>query len=361
MNIIDSVQDMQGKKALVRVDFDVPVGTDSIIQEEYRIERQRATIQYLLERGARVLMIAHISAVQSFEPILDQIQKILQVPVEFCRSVKDIEQFWAEGGSIALLENLRSNPGEEANDKTFASSLVAGANLFVNNAFAVCHREHASIATVPLLVLSYGGLLMREETEQLQRVVDAPASGKVVYMGGAKASTKVPVVKRMLARAERIVIGGVLANDIMKELGQDVGSSQVDEDAHELLEGLDIRDSRLIIPVDAVVAEGQYLDIGIETSKIFADASRGASLIVWNGPMGRFEDSRFLAGTEAVARAIAESGAMTVIGGGDTISAVHMLGLLEKFSFISTGGGAMLAFLGGMQLPGLKALGYYHD
>ncbi len=361
MNIIDSVQELQGKKVLVRVDFDVPVGADNMIQEEYRIERQRATIQYLLDRGARVLMIAHISAVQSFEPILNQIQKILQVPVEFCRSAEDIERFWAEGGSIALLENLRSNPGEEDNSESFARSLAVGCDLFVYNAFAVCHREHASVATVPLMVPSYGGLLMREETEQLQRVVDAPASGKVVYMGGAKASTKVPVVKHMLTRAERVVIGGVLANDIMQELGQDIGNSQVDEDAHELLEGLDIHDARIMLPIDAVVAEGQNLDIGIETSKIFADAARGASLIVWNGPMGRFEDSRFMAGTKAVARAIAESGAMTVIGGGDTISAVHSLGLLQKFSFISTGGGAMLAFLAGMQLPGLKALGYYHD
>jgi 3-phosphoglycerate kinase len=361
MNYIDSISDLTGKKVVLRTDFDVPVGDNNIIGEEFRITRQRATVQYLLSHGARVLLVAHISAVPSFEPLKPQLQRLLGAQMTFCRDFDQARDFWNDEGSLALLENVRTNPGEKDNDAAFAGQLVAGADLYVNNAFAVCHREHASVASAPLMVPSYAGILLREETEQLSRVLAAPAQGKVVFMGGAKASTKVPVVRRMIVNAEHVAVGGVLANDIFKELGYDIGDSRVDDDAHELLTGLDLHDPRLVLPTDSVKDGTQIMDMGPESAKAFAALAAGAKLIVWNGPVGKFEDARFMPGTEAIAHAIAESPATSVIGGGDTIAAVNQLGLLDHYDFVSTGGGAMLAFLAGEQLPGLKALGYSHD
>jgi len=358
MKTIDEAGDLKGKKILVRTDFDVPVGDDGIIQEEFRIVRQQETIRYLLSRGARVLLAAHISAVPSFAPLMNQLQRLLGAQIKFCRDFDESKAYWNDDGTLAMLDNLRLSPGEQDNNEAFAGQLVAGADLYVNNAFAVCHREHASVVSAPLMLPAYAGLLVREETEKLSRVITAPAKGKVVYMGGAKASTKVPVIRHIIDKAEHVAVGGVLANDIFKELGRDIGSSRVDDDAHELLMGLDLNDPRLVLPTDTVADGGQVMDCGPASAKAFAALADGASLIVWNGPFGKFEDKRFMPGTEAIARAIAASTAFTVIGGGDTISAVNSLGLLDKFGFVSTGGGAMLAFLSGEELPGLRALEY---
>lgn len=361
MNYIDQVGDLRGKKVVLRTDLDVPVGEENAIQEEFRITRQQVMVQYLLSRGARVLMISHISAISSFKPLINQLQRLLGAQISFCRDFDDALAYWKGDGTLALLENVRTNPGEEDNDAAFAGQLAAGSDLYVNNAFAVCHREHASVASTPLMVPSYAGLLLREETEQLTRVLAAPEKGKLVIMGGAKASTKVPVIRSMIAKAEHVVVGGVLANDIFKELGKDVGDSRVDEDTHTLLQGLDLHDSRLVLPTDETKDGTQIMDMGPASAAAVAALAESAKLIVWNGPVGKFEDMRFLHGTETIARAIAGSDAVSIIGGGDTIAAVHQLGLLEKFDFVSTGGGAMLAFLSGQQLPGLKVLGYYES
>ena len=362
MKTIDELKDLDGKKVFLRTDLDVPVGDDGVIQEEFRIARQRATVQYLLQRGARVIMAAHISAVPSLGPLLPQLQRIFGAQMLFCRNFDEKQDFLNKGGSLALLENVRSNPGEEDNNEAFAGQLVAGCDVYVNNGFAVCHREHASVATAPLMLPSYAGLLVAEEVARLSEAVRSPAAGKVVYIGGAKASTKVPVIRHLIDKAQAVAVGGVVANDILKEKGADVGPSRVDDDAHELLGGLDLTDPRLNVPTDHVRMEGQILDIGPETSAAFSALAADASFIIWNGPMGKFEEERFASGTRAVAAAIAASKALSVIGGGDTIAAVNAFGIpLEKFGFVSTGGGAMLAFLGGEQLPGLKALGYYDD
>lgn len=352
--------DLADRKVFLRIDVDVPVGEDGIIREEFRIVRQRATLQFLLQRGARVVMAGHISAVPSLEPLLPQLQRILGVQMQFCGDFDARQRFLAGDGSLALLENVRANPGEEDNSEAFAGQLVAGCDLYVNNGFAVCHREHASVATAPLMLPSFAGQLLEEEVRQLGTVLDAPAAGKVVCIGGAKASTKVPVVRHLIGNAEHVVVGGVVANDILKERGTDIGPSRVDEDAHELIAGLDLNDPRLHVPTDHVREDGQILDIGPETAAAFAELVRKSRLVIWNGPMGKFEDDRFFAGTRAVAEAVAAAGDHAVIGGGDTIAAVAKAGIpLEKFGFVSTGGGAMLAFLAGQQLPGLKALGYY--
>lgn len=361
MKTIDQYGELKNVKVLFRTDFDVPVGADGVITEQHRIVRQKATLEYLMSHGARVLMAAHISAVPSFQPLMNQLQQLLGVQIRFCRDFEEVRAYWDDDGTVALLENLRSNPGEEANDMAFAQQLAVGADVFVNNAFAVCHREHASVASVPQLLPAFAGFLVKEEVDMLSKLMDAPAQGKVVYIGGAKASTKAPVVRNIIGKAQYVAVGGVLANDIYKVLGRDIGSSRADENPLELLKGLDLHDPRLVVPTDEVTDDGQIVDIGPTTAVAFGALAAGASMIVWNGPMGKFEDPRFMAGTETVARAIAASGAVSVVGGGDTISAVDSLGLLEKFTFVSTGGGAMLAFLAGQQLPGLVALGYGHD
>jgi phosphoglycerate kinase len=317
MRTIDQVGQLQRKTVFMRADFDVPV-VDGKISEPFRIEKQKVTLRYLLDHGARVALASHISAIPSFEPIKPQLEQLLGVTF---------------GDDVKLLENTRANPGEQTNDESFARELVAGCDLYVNNAFAVCHRAHASVSAAAKLLPAYAGLLVQEETQQLQKVIDAPAEGKVIFMGGAKVETKMPTIQFLLDKAEAIAIGGKIANEMPPTT-----------------------DSRLRLPTD--FAEDK-LDIGPETAHAFAALTKDTKLIVWNGPMGKFEDARFMAGTKAVAEAIANSSAWTVIGGGDTIAAVNQLGLLGKFSFVSTGGGAMLAFLAGQRLPGLEVLGYY--
>lgn len=348
MHTLDQAGDLKGKKVLMRADFDVPLlraysaeaasaakagqgfgGQAVTIAEPFRIVRQKATLDYLVSRGAQVVLAAHISAVPSFESLKPQLEQLLGVSF---------------GDGVTLLENTRQNPGEEANDEAFARELVAGCDIYVNNAFAVCHREHASVVAAATLLPAYAGLLIQEETEQLTKVINAPAQGKVVYIGGAKASTKIPVIEHLIERAEHVAVGGVAANEIL------AGNTNIDT-----------KNTKLHLPTDFVMDDGIARDIGPESTRTFAELAAGASLIVWNGPMGKFEDARFMAGTEAIARAIAASGALSIIGGGDTISAVDSLGLLDTFTFVSTGGGAMLAFLAGTQLPGLKALGYYKE
>ena len=329
MRTLDQAGNIRGKKVFLRADFDVPVNTDGTIAERYRIVRQKPTLDYLLSRGAHVVLAAHISAVPSFEPLKPQLEQLLGVTF---------------GDEVVLLENTRQHPGEETNDESFARELVAGCDLYVNSAFAVCHREHASVVAAAKLLPAYAGLLIQEETRQLVKAINAPAQGKVVYIGGAKASTKIPVIEHLIVRAEHVAVGGVAANEILAGMTN-----------------INTQDSRLHLPTDFIMDDGHARDIGPETTRAFTVLAEGAKLIIWNGPMGRFEDARFMAGTEAIARAIAASGALSIIGGGDTISAVDVLGLLEKFTFVSTGGGAMLAFLAGTQLPGLKVLGYYDE
>lgn len=338
MKSIADIPDLKGKKVLLRVDLDVPVGTDGVIQEEFRVARQRENLRYLLDHGARVIMAAHINAVGSFQALVPQLKRVLGMQMTFCRDFDQKQKFLDDDGSLALLENVRANPGEEDNSEAFAGQLVAGCDLYVNNAFAVCHREHASVATAPLIVPAYAGLLVKEETEQLAAVIGAPVHGKIIFIGGAKVSTKMPVIQYLLDKAQAIAVGGVVANEI--------GTPA---------------DARIRVPTDFVMDGGHALDIGPETAAAFAELARSAKLIVWNGPMGKFEDERFMAGTRVLAQAISASGARKVIGGGDTVAAIDRLGLLGTMGFVSTGGGAMLSFLAGQQLPGLKALGYYDE
>lgn len=360
MKTVLDIPDLKDKKILLRVDFDVPVDDKGQIKESFRIKKQKEMLDYLVGKKAKVVIVAHISAADSFAGLVPQLHMLLGHEIEFVKTTGDIPAYLENYSVPGLLENIRNFSGEKENEEKFARELAAGFDIYINNAFAVSHRNHASVSAIAKLIPSYAGLLAQEEVVRLEKAIDAPKTGKVVVIGGAKAETKVPVIKNFIDKADLILTGGVVANDILKEKGQDMGSSVVDENSKELLVGLDIDNPKLLIPEDFVVFDDKILDIGEKTIRRYVDAISRASMVIWNGPMGLFENPAFTMGTNELAMAIANSAAYKIIGGGDTISAVNKLGLLDKFSFVSTGGGAMLAFLAGEKLPGLEALGYYN-
>lgn len=350
---------MDQKKVILRCDFDVPV-VDGKVVEKFRIQKQKPVIDFLLKQSG-VVMIAHIKAVESFKEIALEIEGFLGHKFTMIDSLGDLSTIVnnLKPGDLYLLDNTRGWPGEEKNDELFAENLAKGFDLYINNAFAVSHRKHASVSAITKFLPSYSGFLLEEEASQMDRMINTPKEGKIFIMGGAKTKTKVPVIKNFIDKSESILTGGVVANDILRAMGVDIGLSVSDEDSSSLLDGLDIKDRRLIIPLDFNIYEKKIFDIGPNTIKEYANIIRGAKIIIWNGPVGLFEDERFSAGTNAIAEAIVKSRAFKMLGGGDTIGAVNKLGLLDKFDFVSTGGGAMLEFLGGNKLPGLEALGYY--
>ncbi len=359
MRTISQLPSIQGKIVFLRADFDVAVDPMGNVQEEFRIARQRPMIEHLLKAGARIVIGSHITGVSSFETIVKQLEHHLGLPLKLCKSFDEVGAFLTTTEPVALLENLRLNAGEEANNEAFAGRIVEGCDYYINNAFAVCHRAHASIALAPLVIPSFAGLLVEEEVSRLQHILTTPKEGKLIIMGGAKASTKVPVIQYLLDRSDHVAVGGVLANDILKAQGRDIGTSRVDDDAVGLASALNVHDPRLVVPTDFVEHEGAILDMGPQSARVVADLCKSASLIVWNGPLGIFENPTYRHGTAIIARAIAESSAMSIVGGGDTVSSIRTCGFeLSAFDFVSTGGGAMLAFLAGQRLAGLDVLGY---
>src|SRR3989344_6300967 len=356
MKTFQDIVNLKDKKVLLRVDFDVPVSDRGKIEESFRIRKQKETLDYLIGHGSKVIMVAHISdqsVDQSFAALIPQLHILLGYEVNFIKSVDEIEQYLQNYSGPALLENIRQFKGETENTKELASSLSKGFDIYVYNAFAVCHRHHTSVSAITKFLPSYAGLLIEEEVFKLQNTINVSKNGKFLIMGGAKASTKIPVIKNFLDKADKILIGGVIANDILKAKGQDVGDSIVDEKALELLAGLDLSNPQLMMPKDYNIFQNRILDIGQEAIKEFSEIIRNAKMIIWNGPMGMFENPQFAQGTEKNAQDISDSSAVKIVGGGDTVSAIDKIGLIGKFDFVSTGGGAMLAFLAGEKLPGL--------
>ena len=353
--------DLKNKKVLLRVDFNVPISDTGQIEESFRIKKQKETLDWLLEQGAHVVMVSHITSISSFADLIPQLHILLGLEINFIKNVSEISAYLENYAGPALLDNIRQNPGETENDKGLALSLSKGFDLYVNNAFGECHRNYASVSAITKFLPSHAGFLIEEEVAKLQEIIDTPKNGKILIMGGAKASTKIPVIKNFLDKAEKILLGGVIANDMLKAKGQDVGNSVVDENASELLAGLDLNNPQLVMPKDYNIFQNKMLDIGPEAIKEFSGIIQNSKMIIWNGPMGMFENSQFADGTNKIAQAITESSAMKIVGGGDTISAIDKIGLMNKFDFISTGGGSMLAFLAGKKLPGLEALGYYQN
>lgn len=378
--------DVRGKKVLVRVDFNVPVKNGRVI-DDTRIMRTLPTIRYLLQRGARPILISHLGRPKgapdpdyAMDPVACWLEKNLDVPVlkldeAVGPEVEEALDKW-DGEGVVLLENSRFYPGETKNDPQFASQLASLADLYVDDAFGVAHRAHATTVRLAKLLPAAAGLLMDEELEHLDKVLLNPKRPFVAIVGGSKVSDKLGVIESLLGVADTLLIGGAMCFTFFKAEGLETGGSLVEDKYLEETERLiDEAGGKLVLPVDVVAAEKleentpsqvvrveefpaglMGLDIGPETVEKFRDYIADAKTIFWNGPMGVFEIDDFSKGTEGVARAVAQSGAASVVGGGDLVAAVRKLGLENCIGFISTGGGASLEYVEGKELPGLEVL-----
>jgi phosphoglycerate kinase len=404
---------VKNQRVLVRVDYNVPMAEKDgrmLINDATRIKETLPTLQLLINQGAKIILAAHLGRPKgkrepslSLRPVADELARMLARPVAFvddCVGPKVEKAVSAlKAGDVLLLENVRYYNEEEANDPAFAEKLAATADSYVNDAFGAAHRAHASTEGAPRLIAQRGGLcaaglLMERELKYLGQELEKPARPFVVILGGAKVSDKIKVIDRLLEKADTILVGGAMAYTFKLAQGYKIGKSLAEPDKIDLaraaLAKAKTRGVRFLLPVDNIVAtpintgklnkrdkpiidfqnpqtntradipeDAEGLDIGPETSRLFSEIILHARTIMWNGPMGMFEDARFAAGTQAVARAVAEvtaKGAKSIIGGGDSVKALNQAGLGDKVTFMSTGGGASLEFLEGKELPGVAAL-----
>ena len=354
-------KELYRKKILLRVDFNVPV-SDSKVLEKYRIKKQREMIDFLINNGAIVGMTSHIVVIDSFETIADQIKEILDIDFNFISDCigESVETSLnsAKPGDTFLLENVRKYEGEEKNDINFAKNLAGPFDLYINNAFSASHRNHASLVAITKFLPSYAGFLLIKEIDNLSKALRSPKENKTLIIGGAKIDTKLPVIKNFLDEAENILIGGAIANVFLEAKNVDIKKSLTDDnflpEAKKFLE----ENNNIIIPEDYIMANDMILDIGTQTADKFIEVINDSKTIVWNGPLGKVEEEKFSIGSKKISEAIISSGAFSVVGGGDTVAFLEKLTLVDKFNYVSTGGGAMLEFLAGNKLPGLLALGY---
>lgn len=382
--------DVDGKKVLVRVDFNVPLNDKGEITDDTRITASLPTIQYLLEQKAAVILMAHLGRPKgqvkpelSLAPVAKHLGKLLGKKILFAPDcVGEAAQAAAsklKPGHILLLENLRFHKEEEKNDMEFAEKLASLADMYVNDGFGVSHRAHASVEGVTHFLPAAAGFLLEKEIQYVGQAVTNPLHPFVAIIGGAKVSDKIGVISNLLDKVDTLLIGGGMANTFLAAQGYKMGKSLVEEDkldlAKELLAKAKKNKVNMLLPTDLVMAAAfapdaehvtekvknlnqayMALDIGAETSKAYAEALADAKMIVWNGPMGVFEMDAFCKGTEAVAKAVAKSRATSIVGGGDSVAAIEKLGLAKRITHISTGGGASLEYLEGKVLPGVAAL-----
>jgi phosphoglycerate kinase len=383
--------DLQGKKVFCRVDFNVPLDDQGRITDDTRIAASLPTLRYIIEQGGRLILASHLGRPKaapnpkySLAPVAPHLSKLLGKPVAMAKDCigPEVEQLASglRNGDILLLENVRFHAGEEKNDPAFCRQLAALADLYVNDAFGTAHRAHASTEGVArLLSPAVAGFLMEKEIRYLGGALAEPRRPFVAILGGAKVSDKILVIENLLAKVDALVIGGGMAYTFLRAQGHEVGKSLVEADkielAGELLAKAAQRGVRLLLPQDHVIArefkadaehrvctntdfpaDWMGLDIGPQTAELFAGLLKNAGTVVWNGPMGVFEFPAFAQGTFAVARALADSDALSIIGGGDSVAAVNQSGLDDRMTHISTGGGASLEFLEGKELPGIAAL-----
>ena len=383
--------DVAGKKILLRCDFNVPQDKETgAITSDKRIVAALPTIRYLLEKKAAVIACSHLGkpkgewkAKLSLAPVAQRLSELLGQEVIFAKDIvgEDAKAKAAalQGGQIMLLENLRFDPREEKNAPSFAEELASMAELYVSDAFGTVHRAHASTAGVAAYLPAVSGLLVAKELEIMGGALNNPKRPFVAVLGGAKVSDKIGVINNLLDKADTIIIGGGMAYTFAKAQGGSIGKSLCEEDkldyALEMIAKARKNGVKLLLPSDTMAADEfsndakrqvvstmaipdgwEGMDIGPDTIRTFCDAVKGAGTVVWNGPMGVFEFENFAAGTRAMAQALADSGAITIVGGGDSAAAVEQMGFADKITHISTGGGASLEFLEGLELPGVACL-----
>jgi phosphoglycerate kinase len=381
---------IKGKRVFVRSDFNVPLDDNLMITDDRRIRSTLPTINYAIDEGAKVILSSHFGRPKgkkdprlSLAPVAKRLQRLLNKEVVFS---PDCIGSQAEGlvskmkeGDVLLLENLRYHPGEEENDEEFARALSRLADVYVNDAFGTAHRVHASIVGITRFLTSAAGFLLKKEIEYLKGMIVNPVRPFVAILGGVKVSGKIGVLENLGDKVDKVIVGGGMAYTFIKAMGYEVGNSLVEDDMLETaqrirkkLKGMGIK---FYLPVDCVIAQSiepgtetktvptleipkgwRALDIGPASAKLFSEAIQDAKTILWNGPMGIFEIDAFSRGTYAIARAVADAYALTIVGGGDTDLAVHRAGVSDAMSFISTGGGASLQLLEGKELPGIAAL-----
>lgn len=391
-----TVEDLavEGRRVLVRVDFNVPQHEDGRVKDDRRIRAAIPTIRYLMLHGAKTILTSHLGQPKgkpddkiklTLRPVAERLSELLGVMVPLIPDCigpqADAAIASMKPGEVILLENVRFHPGETKNDPEFASSLASMAELYVNDAFGTAHRANASTEGVAHYLKSAAGFLMQKELEYLGGALDVPKRPFVAVLGGAKIASKIGVVDNLLNKVDRLVIGGGMAYTFLKAQGKEIGRSLLDAESLDYCrQVLQTTGAKLLLPVDVVVADGnpfdkgadglaskvvstdaippdwEGVDIGPETRRLFAEAVRGAGTVVWNGPMGIFEFKAFAEGTRAMAEALAGSGAVTIVGGGESAAAVEEMGYGDRITHVSTGGGASLEFLEGKPLPGVVAL-----
>jgi phosphoglycerate kinase len=382
--------ELRGKRVFIRADFNVPLDDNLMITDDSRIRSTLPTINYCIDEGAKILLASHLGRPKgkpdprySLAAVSKRLQRLLNKEVIFapdCIGPK-VEAIVSKmrGGDVVVLENLRFNPGEERNDEAFARALAGLADYYVNDAFGAAHRAHASIVGIPRFIPAAAGFLLKKEIEYLQGVVSNPVRPFVAILGGAKVSGKIGVLEHLQDKVDKVIVGGGMAFTFIKAMGYEVGDSLVEPEmiglAQKIAENLKKNEVKFYLPVDCVVAQSleagaetkvvtaqeipkgwRALDIGPASSRLFSEVIQNAKTVLWNGPMGVFEIDAFSRGTYAMARAVADAYALTIVGGGDTDLAVHRAGVSDSLSFISTGGGASLQLLEGRELPGIAAL-----
>ncbi len=390
LRAIDQIP-VKGKRVFIRVDFNVPMNEQGHITDTTRIENSAPTISYALKQGAKVILASHLGRPKgktdprySLFPIARQLAGILGKPVtmaEDCVGQKVAEKIdQMKEGDILLLENLRFHSGEEANEASFSRKLASMADVYINDAFGAAHRAHASTEGITKYMDVIGaGFLMKKEIDCLERATANPKRPCVMILGGAKVSDKIGIIGHLLNKVTTLLIGGGMAYTFLKAEGIEVGKSLVERDQveqalriaseanrqgvkfllpvdHIVGDRFDPKAAKKVVPNGAIPSEWVAMDIGPKTVRIFSDEIKEAKTIVWNGPMGVFEMEAFAQGTISVAKAVAQSKAFSIVGGGDTVAAVKMAGVADSISHISTGGGAALEFLEGKSLPGIEAL-----
>ncbi|MCX6717005.1 MAG: phosphoglycerate kinase [Candidatus Taylorbacteria bacterium] len=375
MRTINEIPAFEGVRVLIRAELNVPI-EDGKVRDAFRIEHLMPTLELLCSKGSKVIILSHIeSGEKTFLPVYEYMRSRMDRVIKFAKNITEAEVMIPnmENGECLLVENLRHDEGEEKNDPAFAARLARLGDIYINNAFSVSHRPHASIIGIPKYIPGYAGPLMEEEVKNLSTAFN-PEHTFLFVLGGSKFETKVPLIKKFLGSADKIFIGGALANDILKAKGVEVGLSVVSTKPETAKEIEEIMNNEKVVPMIDVtvespegkkvkklgeIAKEDYIyDVGPETVKVLADLAMNAKFILWNGPLGNYEKG-FVESTEELARAVAkatENGARSIIGGGDTIASIEKLGLNDKFSFVSTAGGAMLDFLANGTLPGIDAL-----